>query len=136
MDILMQEERELNMAQHTLQSHGKAACLVGMWNNRTILEAREYMVLKLRCNAEQARLRIMQLMIITQEVALMIEERVRTHYTYWMEDLTTEDIQIMNNRTVLKPEEAWTERLKTIKSGKWMGKRKKEMSSKHGKQEQ
>jgi len=136
MDILMQEERELNMAQNTLQSHGKAACLVGMWNNRTILEAREYMVLKLRCNAEQARLRIMQLMIITQEVALMIEERVRTHYTYWMEDLTTEDIQIMNNRTVLKPEEAWTERLKTIKSGKWMGKRKKEMSSKHGKQEQ
>jgi len=29
MSILTQEERELDMTQHTLQSHGKAACLVG-----------------------------------------------------------------------------------------------------------
>jgi len=125
MNILTQEERELNMAQHTLQSHGKAACLVGMWNNKTILEGREYMVLQLRCNAEQARLRIMQLMIITQEIALIMEERVRAHYTYWMEDLTTEEIQIMNNSMVAnKSEEAWSERLKTIKSGEWMIKKK------------
>jgi len=82
------------------------------------------MALKLRCNSEQARLRIMQLMIIAQEVVLMIEERFRAHYTYWMEDLTMEEVQIMNNSAVTKPEEAWTERLKTVRSGIWTRKRK------------
>jgi len=75
--LIRKEEHEVDLKQHGLISHGKAACLVGMWRNKTILKGREYLVIHQKCNPEIARLRMMELMKIPQEVALMMEKRFK-----------------------------------------------------------
>jgi len=83
MAILRKEEGEISEQQHTLESHGKAAYLVGMWNNNTLLKGREFLVLRASCNPEQAKIRVLELMRIAQETALAIEERFRRHHDFW-----------------------------------------------------
>jgi len=81
------------------------------------------MVLKMGCNTEHARLKIMELMRIAQEVALLIEERFRRHYELWIGEEERMAGKGTNNG---KGKDQWTERMRTVLLGKWKLKKEEE----------
>jgi len=86
--ILLKEEDAINCEMHSLVAHGKAACLMGMWSNDTIMRAREFLVKKLAIPAETARLKVMALMEIVQQNSLIIMKRFSYNREVWVKNMT------------------------------------------------
>jgi len=120
-NMLLREEEIIDYETHTLKSHSKAACLIGMWNNNTIMRGREFLADTLALPAETARLRIMTLMEIVQQVSLTIIKRVTFNRKIWMDNLNEpekdtgkrrdlsflgENVQNTDRRWIIK-KEAW-----------------------------
>jgi len=94
-EIVCAEERDVSTTIHTLENHGKAAVLMGLWSNKTILKCREAISRMTGCGEDKAMQVTLSCMKIKQEFAQNMCERFRCNKEIWLRDIQQEERDIM-----------------------------------------
>ncbi len=113
-EIVEREVNKVNTQVHTLHNHGRAAVLMGMWSNDTIIGVKNTLV-NLGWNPSKAMQVALKLMTTTQWIGLLVAHRLQYNYETFTSDITTQDISDMS----AKLENAKSAKVLGLKYGKW-----------------
>ncbi len=90
-DTVEKERLKVNTQVHSLYNHGKAAILMGMWSNDTIIEVKNTLICE-NWDPSKAMQMTLKLMTTTQWIGLMVAQRMQYNYETFIADITEQDI--------------------------------------------
>ena len=112
------EMESVNTSEHSLENHGKAAVLCGMWNNNTLLNIKAILIEE-GWEPGKAMGCAMEMMDMMQSIALIIMERIKLNKDLFLKDITPDEWTEMENVSKKKEEEIVYNRVKAIMWDKW-----------------